>query len=272
MYKFPFFTIFDINGMISQKEALDLNTCIKCHRPIADGDLFCEECAKKPLVQQSKPQKVRGGAFRKARTAAKETPNRPEKVPKPSRLPIILSVLLAVFVGVSIYFFATVTSQKVALRLREASVRAKEREYSELTGQISDLETKISSLEDEISQKNEQIESLTHSVSEAESSASQTELNVKTQQTELKKAQSAYDALKEEHQALEDEYAALKESVSQLEKKAGFLDQYVVFVENNGTGYYHKYGCADFAKKTFWAYSRKLAEDSGFTACPHCIK
>ena len=53
--------------------------------------------------------------------------------------------------------------------------------------------------------------------------------------------------------------------------KSKFMDSYVVFVENDGSGLYHKYGCDDFAQTSFWAYSRKLAEANGYTPCPHCF-
>ena len=49
------------------------------------------------------------------------------------------------------------------------------------------------------------------------------------------------------------------------------MDTYVVFVENDKSGLYHRYDCAAFARKSFWAYSRKLAENNGYHACPSCI-
>ena len=49
------------------------------------------------------------------------------------------------------------------------------------------------------------------------------------------------------------------------------MDSYVVFVENDGRGLYHKYGCDDFAQTSFWAYSRKLAEANGYQPCPRCF-
>ena len=53
--------------------------------------------------------------------------------------------------------------------------------------------------------------------------------------------------------------------------KSKFMDSYVVFVENDGSGLYHKYGCDDFAQTSFWAYSRKLAEANGYKPCPRCF-
>lgn len=88
-----------------------------------------------------------------------------------------------------------------------------------------------------------------------------------------------------EKEALETENASLTQSIETLTStneelastnrryvtKSKFMDAYVVFVENDGTGYYHKYGCDYFAQTSFWAYSRKLAEANGYTPCPHCF-
>ena len=43
-----------------------------------------------------------------------------------------------------------------------------------------------------------------------------------------------------------------------------------LFVNNDDSDLYHKYDCSSFTKADFWAYSRKLAENYGYTACPNC--
>ena len=48
------------------------------------------------------------------------------------------------------------------------------------------------------------------------------------------------------------------------------MDRNVVFVEDDGSGLYHRYGCSRFAAKTFAVYSRKQAMAAGYTACPDC--
>ena len=55
-----------------------------------------------------------------------------------------------------------------------------------------------------------------------------------------------------------------------VEQMTYFMDNYVVFVENNGSRVYHTYDCPEFSKSNFWAYSRKLAEAQGFNPCPTC--
>ena len=73
--------------------------------------------------------------------------------------------------------------------------------------------------------------------------------------------------------ALEDARATLESALDvarQYKTKSEFMDSYVVFVENDGSGIYHTYGCGNFARNSFWAYSRKLAEAQGFHPCPVC--
>ena len=69
-----------------------------------------------------------------------------------------------------------------------------------------------------------------------------------------------------------EKYDALVTQSAAAQAAADFMQSYVVLVENDGTGLYHRYGCSRFAGKTFWAYSRKLAENSGYSPCPACVK
>ena len=72
------------------------------------------------------------------------------------------------------------------------------------------------------------------------------------------------EALEVEKKTLEDALLATKSYV----EKANFMDDYVVFVEDDGTGLYHSYDCEHFTKSKFWAYSRRLAEANGYHPAP----
>ena len=50
-----------------------------------------------------------------------------------------------------------------------------------------------------------------------------------------------------------------------------FYEEYVVFVSDDGTNRYHKYGCSKFDDAYFWAFNVDAAIDKGYTPCPHCI-
>lgn len=74
-------------------------------------------------------------------------------------------------------------------------------------------------------------------------------------------------------EALNEKLAELEEELQELpalKKKSDFIDTHVVFVENDGTGYYHSYDCEQFEKQSYWAYSTNLAISEGFTPCPEC--
>ena len=90
-------------------------------------------------------------------------------------------------------------------------------------------------------------------------------------QDELDTLTEAQQTLEEENEALSEEKQKLTEENQTLKEKSSFMDSYVVFVEDDKSGLYHKYGCSAFKRKSFWAYSRKLAENFGYTACPKCF-
>ena len=79
------------------------------------------------------------------------------------------------------------------------------------------------------------------------------------------------EALTDSVEALTKENEALTQKTDQMQKKVDFMDSYVVFVEDDGTGLYHKYDCPRFAQRSFLAYSRKLAEKNRYTPCPNCF-
>lgn len=55
-------------------------------------------------------------------------------------------------------------------------------------------------------------------------------------------------------------------------QKLDFFDEYVVFVEDDGTNLYHKYDCYRFKGDYFWAYNTDQAIDIGYEPCPRCCE
>ena len=83
--------------------------------------------------------------------------------------------------------------------------------------------------------------------------------------------------LQEENLRLREENAAYAERVKTLEsenaalsEKSDFIDNHVVFIENDGTRYYHSYSCPRFKKQSYWAYSTNIAVSRGYEPCPDC--
>lgn len=100
----------------------------------------------------------------------------------------------------------------------------------------------------------------------------------------LQSQQQTLDATEQELQSLREENETMQEALTQnadllqeqagqleqLQAQADFMDRNVVFVENDGSGLYHRYGCSRFAAKDFTVYGRKQAAAAGYTACPVC--
>ena len=100
---------------------------------------------------------------------------------------------------------------------------------------------------------------------------------LQSQQQTLDETKQELQSLQEENEtaqtALAQNADLLQEQAGQLEQlqaQADFMDRNVVFVEDDGSGLYHRYGCSRFAAKTFAVYSRKQAVAAGYTACPDC--
>lgn len=69
---------------------------------------------------------------------------------------------------------------------------------------------------------------------------------------------------------LEDNVSDLRNDLLENKELVTFIDDFVVFVEDDGTDYYHKYECNKFKGDYFWAYNVDAAKEQGYTACPNC--
>lgn len=249
-------------------------TCIKCGKPVPNGELFCRECDLNPFDTPDAAQRqsvpVPEGRMQTPKKAA------PAPAPKPAPAPVrqkkggkILAIVLIVLFAAAAGFFAyRYFSQKVSMRLREEAVNARQQQYESAEQQLAELEAELTKTQAELSSKTEQIKTLQQNINTAESAASQTQFDMEGQ---LKTLQGEVKALTQELEDAQKKYSTLLEETAESQEKAAFLDKYVVFVENDGTGLYHRYGCEDFKAATFWPYGRKLAESSGYRACPKCL-
>lgn len=142
-------------------------------------------------------------------------------------------------------------------------------QVAELEQQLRQLESTQAALEEDLAMLQTQNEALTE--------------ERETLTEELETLTEDYDALQEELDDLQDRYDLLVENYRNQDgddtdlsgyltykRKADFLDTYIVFVQDDGTGYYHTYDCSAFTSKDFWAYNRALAKSQGYTACPRC--
>lgn len=135
------------------------------------------------------------------------------------------------------------------------------------------------------------IEELEIHINELEESKAQLEEDIATLQENLDTAAEEKDQLQEDYDTLQEDYDQLEEDSDKLQKdydklqadydeleaenranasKANFMDRYIVFIEDNGTNYYHTFDCSEFTATNFWVYNRSLARSSGYTPCPIC--
>ena len=240
--------------------------CIRCGRPAKEGEKLCAACSR----QEQKPR-------------------------LPKSILVTLIVLSLVTIGALAVIVAQLLnahSQRVSLRLREEALDAREKEYAAVQAELEETEDALSEAKQTLLTREEEISSLQSSLSKAESESSQSQYDLNAQKSELERLQQENDALTEQLSQMEEdaktageekdaltekldslqkENEKLKENQNSLEEKSKFLDAYVVFVENDKSSVYHRYACSAFAKKSFWAYSRKLAESLGYKPCPNCF-
>ena len=147
---------------------------------------------------------------------------------------------------------------------------AAQQTISRLEGEKEDLNEEITDLEETNEELSETIEQLAENIEELNETITEMEEDVQLAQADLEAKEEEIEDLNEEIETLNEEIEALTEDLRKAEEKASFMDTYVVFVNNDDTDLYHKYDCSRFTKADFWAYSRKLAENYGYTACPSC--
>lgn len=256
--------------------------CIKCGKPIPKGELFCTQCSfnlteealhgsageryPSPEGRMQQPRSVKQAPSRPAQT-------QPKGKPRSKGAFVVVCVLLALCLGLLVWQQTGLALEKNRLRVRTEDLDALEWELEELKSQVDQMTVQLETANQTIAAKELALQEVENALSGSESTMSQTQYEMATQKLELERAKSELTTLEAELTAAEEQLA---EAQTQLEdakihrEKAQFMDDHVVFVEDNRTGYYHTYDCSGFTRQKFWAYSRKLAENSGFRPCPQC--
>lgn len=266
-----------------------MNQCIKCGKEIPQGELFCLECSMTPETNAfDRPRPAQSLGRMQTPHPVKRAPVRPAPVqqakPKPRRKLVaafvVVCLLLAGSVGVQVWQQGDMKTKENRIRAKEADLSLRETEIEELHTQVETLTSQLEQTKIQVEDKEQEIQDLMDRLAASQSSQSQGEYDLTTTQQELERLEEENKQLLVLADDLESQIDTHKKTISQLEQevkdaqeyktKANFLDNYVVFVENDKTGYYHTYDCEDFAKSSFWAYSRKLAEAQGFQPCPNC--
>ena len=235
-------------------------TCIKCGKEIPDGELFCPSCSLNlPPAYSDTAEAPRvpapAGRMQKPVPVKRTAPQmQGPQVQAPRRTGTsialaIVSVLLAASLGFLAWQYGNIFVERNRLRTRENAIVAQEKQIEDLDQQIKTLTTELTETEQMLAARNETIKDLQAQLSGSQSSQTQSEFDLSNAQAQLDQLTEENRQLLTMAEDLEAEIAALEESKASLEtaldhaksyeEKANFMDSYVVFVEDDGTGYYH---------------------------------
>ncbi len=280
--------------------------CIKCGKPVAEGEIFCALCSLTPKEPKGKrlsskksintapAPKVPVKSQAKPKLADSLNPATPNKAYAPAKeskkrnfFPAFLVMLILAFGALSyiamMYHQWTEISDLITDVEQELSLYRED--IALLEGELAETEAALLEAEALYDNAVTTISALQAQLNTTENSVNQTQYDMTTQQMALEDVAAENSTListiatkEAEIATLTQEVAALTESAEDLtERNASlttaydFMNEFVVFVGDDGTNTYHLYGCENFNDSSFWAYNRSLAETYGNTACPICF-
>lgn len=261
--------------------------CIKCGCEIPEGEIFCTACSLSPAMEPA-PK-----AHRKAPSKPVAPAPKPPKHVAPSRqavkvekkrvskllIPFLLALVLVIGLGTYVFLsYEDIARQERALQVRDADLLIKEKEFLATEEELAATNTLLEESKGEVYDLNQEVARLEEEARSWNSVASQSEFDLDTQKQELElltqentQLVEAVQTLEENMADLETEHQEMEETLKTTQTKANFMDQYVVFVNNEEDAeYYHSYDCSQFNKSNFFAYNTKLAESRGYSPCPYC--
>ena len=274
-----------------------MSQCIKCGVEIPDGELFCVECSLNLEATALETDKL---SNRIPMPKGKMQTPVPVKQPNVQNVPVVSvskpqpprsrgGLIAALCISLLLLFaslafqtwqYNSIRVEKNRLRTKEADLSLRQSEMEDLQLQLDDLQVQLDEAGKTVEEKDLAIKDLKDQLAASQSSQSQDHYDLTAKQQELERMEEENrqllahcEELDMEIDELEKDQASLKaalEAAKPYKAKADFMDSYVVFVENDKSNHYHTYDCDSFAQNKFWAYSRKLAEAQGFTACPVC--
>lgn len=262
-----------------------MSHCIKCGVEIPDGELFCQTCSlngSRQLPEEAHLRYTAPAGTMQTPIPAAHHPHVPVEAGQPVKrkrsrvmgwkiLCVILTLLLCGSAVWSVMQYGHLEREKVRLRTKEADLALRLEELDDLGAQVADLTAELMDADAQLSKKEQTIQDLLKRLSDLESSRGGEDLDETARELErLERENMELLTLVEELKAQLSELKAQAADTVKDTEKAAFFDRYVVFVEDNDTGYYHTYGCTAFSHTNFWAYSRKLAQSKGYQPCPVC--
>lgn len=262
--------------------------CIKCGRPIPDGELFCVECSLAP------PAREGASAHPAAPAPAHDAAQEPAPARRPVGLIVALVLALALAAGETVWLIRDLTqnnTQSAALTRANTELAQSNSRISTLEDELARTDEALTASELTADELRAEIDALELQLGTAAGSATQSRFDLTEQQSEYAELVAQFEELSarteqleqdlaDTQEALADAQADLSESQSTLtalraenaglSEKVSFFDTYAVFVTVDDPTYYHHYGCSEVGSRDYWIYNRKLAESKGSTPCPLC--
>ncbi len=266
--------------------------CLRCGRTIADDATFCDECLKTVRLPLETSEFLSDQIILPPRTEAENpepvrTPEKKKTKKTPKRRPkgliratVVLSLLCALLLGAVGYAAVHYNDW-----LREKNrVRVQQEEYDRMSALLAEAQSSLvdeqersRSLWQEVQAREDEISGLQQDINTYRAQSAETDAAIQTLQDEnLQLNQQLRDYLADVR-SLEATTSYLRRTLQEandknavLQEKSDFVDAHVVFVEDDGTKYYHTYECSRFAKQGYWIFGRNTAEAKGYTACPYC--
>jgi len=259
-----------------------MNECIKCGKEIPEGELFCIECSLNPgapMFDEPRPTDrfpVPKGKMQTPQPVKYVRVQTPAPQPAPKRrsgrgmavafgIVTLLLVLVLGFVG---WQYGSFRAEKNRLRTKEADLALRQSEMDELQLEKDTLLADLEKAAEESQAKDQQIKDLKAQLTSSQSSQSQGQYDLTAKQQELEQLQEDNQELLAHCEELQLEIVELEEARTALESALDVARRYKTKAEFMDS--YHTYDCTSFARNSFWAYSRKLAEAQGFHPCPVC--
>ena len=247
--------------------------CIKCGREIPEGELFCAVCSQAPEqrepVRRPAPAAQSRPSDARKNTGARSAERRSSKK-GPTVALVLVCLLLAGAIGYIVLSHGRLTVEQNRLEARQQQLEQREQEFAALEQSKEALSAQLETANDSIAILEDEISKLERQLNESQSNVSQSQYDLTSQKQQLDKLTGEKNALEEAAQLLQEQLTSLQTSYAVASEKANFMDSYVVFVNNDGSGLYHTYDCSQFKRDSFWAYSRKLAQSNGYDPCPQC--
>ncbi len=222
--------------------------CSHCSVEALESDVFCTHCGAMHATAGGDESSAM-----MAEQAALPEVTVLDKGKNPSKalriwIPILIVVAVA-FAGLSAYGFLQADQLKDIIAYKDAELQGRNAEIKTLSNENASLDTEIQTSKTKLTTLEKENKKLQDDIR-----TSQT--RIKTLESEVKTDQEIIFQLVSEN--------------SSLRYLEYFIDNHVVFIEDDRSYLYHKFNCYRFKKNYFWIYNIENARAQGFTKCYAC--